>query len=327
MAAALAATLCLGAGAGVARAQAWQPVKPIELIVPYGPGGGADQMARAIQAIVAKHRLAPQPIVVSNMPAVGGGEAILRLRTSGGDAHRLLATSAALHLTPLSTQLTSSWRDLTPVALLAHDQFLLWTYADAPYESAAQLFAAARAGAVPKIGGAGSRREDHLVAVALSKEAGGAFAYVAYSGGAAASAQLAQKRIDATTGNPSDEVESWRAGTARPLCVLSPARMAHDARVTGGADWSAIPTCGEQGIAFTYTMQRGIFLPGRVTAAQHRFYVELFERLVATSEWQAHLEQAALIPDFRTGSAFESFLVEDEARHRALMARAGFLVE
>jgi tripartite-type tricarboxylate transporter receptor subunit TctC len=50
---------------------AWQPQKPIEFIVPAGPGGGADVMARFIAPLVSKYNLSPQPLVAINKS--GGG--------------------------------------------------------------------------------------------------------------------------------------------------------------------------------------------------------------------------------------------------------------
>ena len=61
LAAALAASL-----AAAFSAQAWEPTKTVEFIVPAGTGGGADQMARAVQGIVAKHNLMKQSMVVVN---------------------------------------------------------------------------------------------------------------------------------------------------------------------------------------------------------------------------------------------------------------------
>jgi tripartite-type tricarboxylate transporter receptor subunit TctC len=63
--------MALGVTAGLlasatALAQAWEPTKPIDFVVPAGQGGGADQMARFIQSVVAKNRLSPQPINVIN---------------------------------------------------------------------------------------------------------------------------------------------------------------------------------------------------------------------------------------------------------------------
>lgn len=56
-------------GAGVASSPAsaaWEPTRPVEIVVPAGTGGGADQMARTIQGIITKHNLMKQPLVVVN---------------------------------------------------------------------------------------------------------------------------------------------------------------------------------------------------------------------------------------------------------------------
>jgi len=57
---------CVGAAALSIPAQAWEPTKPIEIIVPAGTGGGADQMARVMQGIITKHNLSKQSVVVIN---------------------------------------------------------------------------------------------------------------------------------------------------------------------------------------------------------------------------------------------------------------------
>lgn len=311
--------------AHAAIAQTWQPTRPIDVTVAYAQGGGTDQMMRTIQAIVEKHGLSPQPLVIVNQPGGGGGEAMLALKGAPGDPHKLLAIAAAIYMTPLSMPFPASWRDFTPVAMLAREHFVLWTHADASLRSAADLLAMARGATPPKIGGAGSRREDHLIALSLAREASGTITYVAYAGGRPASVQLAARHIDATTGNPSEELDSWRAGTARPLCVLSPARIAHDAKVVGDAAWSDVPTCAEQGVVFTYSMPRGVFLPGRVDESVRRFYAELFTRVVATPEWARFAADAALLQDFRVGGALIQHLEAEEARHRDLMRDVGLL--
>ena len=57
-----------------AHAAAWQPTKAVEIVVPAGAGGAADQMARVIQGIVAKHQLMKQPVIVQNKSGASGGE-------------------------------------------------------------------------------------------------------------------------------------------------------------------------------------------------------------------------------------------------------------
>ena len=65
-------------------AHAWEPTKPIEIIVPAGTGGGADQMARAMQGIITKHNLSKQSVVVINKSGGAGGEGFLDVKNCEG---------------------------------------------------------------------------------------------------------------------------------------------------------------------------------------------------------------------------------------------------
>src|SRR6185436_18217806 len=69
--------LAVGAALAALPALAWEPTKTVEFIVPAGTGGGADQMARLVQSIVAKHNLMKQPMVVINKGGGAGAEGFL----------------------------------------------------------------------------------------------------------------------------------------------------------------------------------------------------------------------------------------------------------
>ncbi len=71
---------------GVMPAQAWEPTRPIEFVVPAGTGGGADQMARLIAGIAEKHKLSPRPIIVVNKSGGAGAEGFLYVKGKKGDA-------------------------------------------------------------------------------------------------------------------------------------------------------------------------------------------------------------------------------------------------
>src|SRR4051794_29266746 len=75
---------------------AWEPTRPVEFIVPAGTGGGADQMARTIQGIIAKHGLMKQSMVVINKAGGAGGEGFLDIKGSRGNPHKLVITLSNL---------------------------------------------------------------------------------------------------------------------------------------------------------------------------------------------------------------------------------------
>ena len=167
--------VALAAGAGVAvstlsgPALAWEPTKTVEFIVPAGTGGGADQMARMIQGVVQKHNLMSQPMVVVNKSGGAGAEGFLDVKGDAGNPHKIIITLSNLFTTPLATGVPFSWEDLTPVAMLALDEFVLWVNADEPYQTPKEYLDAAKAagpGAF-KMGGTGSKQEDQIITVAL----------------------------------------------------------------------------------------------------------------------------------------------------------------
>ena len=105
---------------------AWEPTKPVEFVVPAGTGGGADQMARFLQGVVAKHSLMKQPLVVVNKAGGAGAEGFLEVKSAKGDPHKIVITLSNLFTTPLGTGVPFNWKDMTPVSMLALDQFVLW---------------------------------------------------------------------------------------------------------------------------------------------------------------------------------------------------------
>src|ERR1051325_7037627 len=129
------AMTALATGLYVTPASAWEPTRNVEFIVPAGTGGGADQMARMIQGIITKHNLMKQSVVVVNKAGGAGGEGFLDIKNSKGNPNKLVITLSNLFTTPLATGIPFSWKDMTPVAMMALDEFVLWVPGDAPYNT------------------------------------------------------------------------------------------------------------------------------------------------------------------------------------------------
>ena len=99
--------------AGTANA-AWQPDKPVELIVPAGSGGGADVMARFVAPLIEKYKLSPKPFIVVNKSGGAGAEGFMYVKGKKGDPNVIIITLDNLFTTPLATGVPFSWKDLTP---------------------------------------------------------------------------------------------------------------------------------------------------------------------------------------------------------------------
>jgi tripartite-type tricarboxylate transporter receptor subunit TctC len=311
---------------GAAHGAAWEPSKPVEMIVPAGAGGASDQMARLISSIVSKHQLMKQPMIIQIKGGASGAEGAMDTLDSKGNAHKIMVAFSLIYTLPASTNLPFDWRKLNPVAMVALDEFLLWVNAETPYKTAKQFLDAVKA-APPdtfKMGGTGSKREDHLITFALEKVYGAKFTYIPYKSGGEAATQLVGKHIDSNVNNPSENIAQWRAGQVRALCVFSGQRMVYKTKITADQSWADIPTCASEGVKVEYQMLRAFFLPPGTTKEQSAFYTDLMKKVVGTPEWKEYVERNALKEDFLTGADFTKFLEKDDAYHRALMKEAGF---
>jgi putative tricarboxylic transport membrane protein len=311
----------------VAAAATWEPTRSVEFIIPAGTGGGADQMARFTQGVVAKHNLMKQSIVPINKSGGAGAEGFLDVKASRGDQHKIVITLSNLFTTPLATGVPFSWKDLTPVAMLALDNFVLWVPADTAYKSPKEyLDAVKKAGPNKfKMGGTGSKQEDQIITVAIEKASGTKFTYIPYKGGGEVATQLVGKHVDSTVNNPIEAVAHWRSGKLRALCVFDAQRMPYKNKVTETLAWGDIPPCREVGIPMEYVMLRGIFMPSNVGPEVVTFYVDLFKRVRGTAEWAKFMEDGAFNQTFMAGKEYANWVANAEVLHRQLMTEAGFL--
>src|SRR5437762_6229633 len=301
-------------------AAAWEPTKQIEFVVPAGTGGGADQMARLIHGIAEKHKLTPRPIIVVNKSGGAGAEGFLHVKGKKGDAHTIIITLSNLFTTPLHTGVPFNWKDLTPIARLALDQFILWVNAETPYKTAKDYLDAVKAKPAQfKMGGTGSAQEDQIITILVEQALGVKFTYVPFKGGGEVCVNLVGKHVDSTVNNPIECVSHWKANRVRPLAVFDIARIPEP-------EWKNIPTVKEAlGADLHYLMLRGIFgAPGMPKDAVE-WYVGFLKKVTDTPEWKKYMEEGALKPAFASGAEYAKWVEENEKLHRDLMTKGGLL--
>ena len=321
--------VALALAAAIAPALAWEPTKPIEFVVPAGTGGGADQMARFIQGVAAKNKLTSQPIIVVNKSGGAGAEGFLDVKSDKGNPHKIIITLSNLFTTPLATGVPFNWRDLTPVSMLALDQFVFWVHADTPYKTTADYVAAIKAAPDKtfKMGGTGSKQEDQIITVLLEKTIGKKLIFIPLKGGGDVAVQLVGKHIDSTVNNPIEADNHWRSGALRPLCVFDKERLPYKNKMTATQAWSDVPTCESAGLPVDYLMLRGIFMTPGATDDQVKYYLDLFQKVRALPEWKAFMEEGAFKQTNLSGKEFVDWLGQAEVQHRELMKEAGFLAK
>jgi putative tricarboxylic transport membrane protein len=306
--------------AAPAGALAWEPTKPVEFVIPAGTGGGADQMARLISGIAEKHKLSPKPLIVVNKSGGAGAEGFLSVKGKKGDAHTIIITLSNLFTTPLHTGVPFNWKDLTPIARLALDEFILWVNAETPYKTAKEYLAAVKEkGGTMKMGGTGSAQEDQILTIQLEQATGAKFTYVPFKGGGEVCVNLVGKHVDSTVNNPIECASHWKAGRVRPLAVFDTARL-------GVAEWKDIPTIKEAlGVDISYLMLRGIFGAPDMPKDAVEWYQGFLRKVAETPEWKKYMEEGALKPAFATGDEYVKWVQDNEQLHKDLMAKGGLL--
>jgi len=297
----------------------WEPSRPVEFIIPAGTGGGADVMARFISLIIAKH-LSPHPFIAINKSGGAGAEGFIYVKGKKGDPHVIIITLSNLFTTPLATGVPFNWRDLTPVARLALDEFVLWVNAETPYKTAKEyLNAVKKTPGKFKMGGTGAAQEDQIITVQLEQALGLKFIYVPFKGGGDVAVNLVGKHVDSTVNNPNEAVNHWRANRVRPLAIFDTERL-------DLPDWKTIPTVKEAlGIDIYYLMLRGIFAAPEIPGEAQQWYRNLMGKVTETPEWKKFTDEGGLKRAFLTGPEYIRWLEQAENLHQDLMTRGGLI--
>lgn len=323
----LAGCTLLCAGALPVFASSWQPENNVEIVVAGGPGGGTDQLGRLIQSIISQHKLLDVNTVVLNKGGGNGAEAFLEMKMSKGDPERLVIATNNVYLLPLVAKLGYQWTELTPVAAVAEDDFILWTYQDAPWKDAkAYLDQVRKDPAQMRMGGSQSKDVDQTLTLLLNQTSGSKLTYIPFKSGSEAATQLAGKHITSNVNNPAESLSQWRGNQVQPLCVFSQTRMGYTAKVAGDKSWADVPTCKEQGLGIDqYRFPRTVFMPGEVSEEQRAFYIELLRKVSQTPEFKAYVERNALVPTFLAGDELTAYIEQDTARVTPVFEQAGWL--
>ncbi len=301
-------------------ANAWEPTKPVEFVIPAGTGGGADVMARFIAPLIEKYKLSPKPFIVVNKSGGAGAEGFLYVKGKTGDPNVIIITLDNLFTTPMATGVPFSWRDLTPVARLALDYFVLWDNAGSPYKTAKEYLEAAKQQPGKFImGGTGSAQEDQIITVMLEQDFGVKFSYVPFKGGGDVAVELVGNHINSSVNNPAEAVSHWKAGRLRPLAAIDHERI-------NLPDWKTIPTMKEAtGKDVSYLMLRGIFMAPGVTKEQQEFYVNLMKKVTETPEWHKYVSDMGLKGAYLSGPEYVKWLNEKEAQTKELMVKGNLI--
>src|ERR1700724_2852795 len=221
----MAAAVAMVAAGGAASAQSSFPSKPVRIFVPYAAGGGVDILARTLGDVVSRQW--GQTVVVENRPGAGGVVASQALATSPPDGYTLIVVASGHATNPfLYPKIPyDTFKDFTPISLLASSPNILLVRADSPFKTLADMIAQARSkpGNL-SFGHAGTGTSTHLAGELLKNLARIDINAIPYKGGALAINDLLGGQIPMSFNNGPESVGQIEAGTVRALAVTTASR-------------------------------------------------------------------------------------------------------
>jgi len=269
--------------------------KPVEFVCHAAVGGGSDIMARMMQAVIEKEKLCPQTVTVVNRAGGGGAIAFAYVAGKKGDPHFWLTATTSFLTTPLLGKSKYTYRDFTPLANLAYDDFFITVRADSPYKTMKDLIADAKKkpGQI-RTGGTYAPGTDALISHLLEREAGVKFNYIPFKSGGEAMIALLGGTLDMFYPNPGEALAQLEAKKVRILAVAS------EKRLEAAPD---SPTLRELGINAAFQQVRSIAAPKDIPQEAIRYYEELFRKLADSKLWkEKYIKENMLTWDYKNSA-------------------------
>jgi putative tricarboxylic transport membrane protein len=292
----------------------WKPTRDVEIVVPFGVGGGADLTARTVARILTAEKIVPVSVTINNRPgggtSVGIASVVAKRRV---DPLTLVLINPQSVITPLQIANSRGWRDLAPVANVMLDDYLLMAHRDAAYKNAAELVAAARSKPPGTITVGSSGPADDMAIAVFQAATGVHFKIVRFDGGGQVQNMLLGRHVDLGAGNPLEFLGQIQAGTVRPLGVFRPTRFTL---------MSSVPTMKEQNIdTVPFQMWRGFAMPKDAPADAQAYWQDVMRKVMATKAMQDYIQANMATPHLLVGSEFAAFLEQQESLYKTMLAR------
>ena len=316
---ALGALSAVAAGRGAA-AQANFPSRRIEVLVPWGVGGGPSQISEMVRSIANRERWTPQPMAIAHRPGASGLVGAALVADQRGNPYVFMpAGGALLAQTVVGETPVHPLRDLTPLALSAIDSSVLIARADSPYRTLAdvveRLRRAPRSITLAGAGG-GASSWDSVVASVFGAVAGVEFNQIPFPGGAEVQAAVLGGQIELGGRQLSNAQALLRSGQLRALAILDAER---NPKVPD------VPTMRELGYDVVLNLSRGWFAPAGIGREAVAWYADLFRRVSENQGWIDYVERSGLTNRYLGPDEWTAFIRENMAMIEQLYRRVGII--
>ncbi len=290
------------ASSGNVLAQAKYPSKTVEVVVPYAPGGGTDNLMRMITGIMDENKWAPVPMNVNNRAGGSGAVGFSYLINKKGDSHVVAGATPMIVSGKIEGRLPGNHRDsMTILMIVAIDELMLSVRNESPFKTIDDFVNAARARpGMLTVGGTATYSEDHIFTHLFEQAAKIKVKYVPFNSGGEVTAALMGGHIDAGVMNPNEIVAQIEAKKATNLAVAARKRM------TDAAD---VPTFAEKGYEFYWEQMRGVVGPADMAPEAVAWWQDALRKVTANKKWQElYIKRNLLTPTAWVGEEANKYL-------------------
>jgi putative tricarboxylic transport membrane protein len=301
-----------------ALAQGKYPTRPIEVVVPFAPGGGTDNLMRTIVGIIDENKWSPVPINVNNRAGGSGAIGYTYLLNKKGDPHVVAGAAPTIVSAKIEGRLPSNHRDMTVLMIVAIDELMLSVRSESKYQTIEEFVkdAKARPGQLT-IAGTGTNSEDHIFTHLFEQAAGIKVKYVPFNSGGECTTALTGGHVDAGVMNPNEIVAQVEAKKAKNLAVAAKQRL---------ADAPDLPTFAEKKMEFYWEQMRGVVGTGGMPPDVVKWWVDVLKKVTDTKKWQeGYIKRNMLTSVQWTGDEAVKYLDGLNAKYEKALGDLGAL--
>ena len=313
---AFAALLVFG---GSSFSQTKYPAKAVEVVVPYAPGGGTDNLMRMITGIMDENKLSPVPLTVNNRAGGSGAVGFNYLINKKGDSHVVAGATPMIVSGKIEGRLPGNHRDsMTILMIVAIDELMLSVRNESPFKTVDDFVKAARAkpGGLT-IGGTATYSEDHIFTHLFEQAAKIKVKYVPFNSGGEVTTALMGGHVDAAAMNPNEFQAQVEAKKGTNLAVAAKKRL---------TDAPDVPTFAEKGYEFYWEQMRGVVGPAGMDPAAVKWWQDALKKVTDTKKWQEqYIKRNLLTPTQWTGEEANKYLDSLNGKYEAALKDLGAL--
>ncbi|WP_322101379.1 tripartite tricarboxylate transporter substrate binding protein [Paraburkholderia sp. J41] len=301
-------------------ADAWQPRRPVEIVVPSAPGGGLDLVARTLQSVITQEKLSSKPVTVLNRPGGGGTVSVAYINSHAGNGEYVTVQALPLITNRITGLSTTGLDDVTPLAVFVTEQVVFSVPGNSPIKNGADFVQMLKKDPSSVTMGVSSSPggQSHDAAALVIKGAGQdpkKLKIVFFDSGGEAVTALMGGHVTAAATPAGVVLGPSQAGRVRLIGIPGAQREQ-------GA-LANVPTWKEQGVNVDFSTWRVLVGPKNMTPEQIAWWDNVLQKATSSPEWAVAVKRNLWTADYKNSAQTRVFLQGEQTRLKTLLGDLG----